>query len=110
MSKYRNPIIWYIAAMCTFFSQPSVAQDRLSLSEAVMLELGAFVGRQLAHEVVYEASMAAYEQERPLRDLLLEDTRITRHLSADKLDELLQPERYTGLCGEFVDRVAGKSG
>lgn len=82
----------------------------LSLSEAVMLELGAFVGRQLAHEVVYEASMAAYEQKRPLRDLLLEDTRITRHLPADKLDELLQPERYTGLCGEFVDRVAGKSG
>jgi 3-carboxy-cis,cis-muconate cycloisomerase len=39
----------------------------LSLSEAVMLELGAYVGRQVAHDVVYDASMAAYEQGRPLR-------------------------------------------
>ena len=37
--------------------------DGLSLSEAVMLELGSYVGRQVAHDVIYEASMAAYEQE-----------------------------------------------
>jgi len=80
----------------------------LSLSEAVMLELGTYLGRQVAHDVVYEASMAAYEQGRPLRDLLLADERVTQHLSADKLEELLRPERYTGLCGTFVDRVAGR--
>ena len=80
----------------------------LSLSEAVMLELGVHLGRQAAHDVVYEASMAAYEQARPLRELLMEDSRVTAHLSAAKVDELLRPERYTGLCGEFVDRVAGR--
>jgi adenylosuccinate lyase len=80
----------------------------LSLSEAVMLELGVHLGRQAAHDVVYEASMAAYEQNRPLRELLLADNRVTAHLPAAKVDELLRPERYTGLCGEFVDRVAGK--
>jgi 3-carboxy-cis,cis-muconate cycloisomerase len=79
----------------------------LSLSEAVMLQLGHYIGRQVAHEVVYEASMAAFEQGRPLRDLLMADYRVTRHLSADKLDEILRPELYTGLCGVFVDRVAG---
>ncbi|MBN2321476.1 MAG: TolC family protein [Acidobacteria bacterium] len=35
MAKYKNPIIWYIAALCILFNQPSVAQDRLALSEAV---------------------------------------------------------------------------
>ncbi len=80
----------------------------LSLSEAVMLQLGVYIGRQVAHEVVYEASMAAFEQGRPLRDLLMADSRVTRHLSADKIDEILRPELYTGLCGVFVDRVAGK--
>lgn len=79
----------------------------LSLSEAVMLQLGIHIGRQVAHDVVYEASMAAFEQSRPLRDLLMEDTRVTQHLSADELDEILRPEVYTGLCGVFVDRVAG---
>lgn len=82
--------------------------DGLSLSEAVMLELGAYLGRQVAHDVVYEAAMAAYEQGRPLHDLLLADGRVTQHLSADRLEELLRPERYTGLCGTFVDRVAGR--
>jgi len=35
MFKYRNPIIWYIAAVCILWNLPSVAQERLALSEAV---------------------------------------------------------------------------
>jgi 3-carboxy-cis,cis-muconate cycloisomerase len=77
----------------------------LMLSEAVMLRLGEAIGRQEAHEVVYEAAMAAYEQARPLRDLLLADERVTQHVSASELDDLLNPEAYSGLAGEFVDRV-----
>ncbi len=79
----------------------------LPLSESVMLHLGEALGRQVAHEVVHEASMLAFEQERPLRDLLLGDERVTAHLSADAIDDMLRPEKYTGLCGVFVDRVAG---
>ena len=36
----------------------------LILSEAVMLRLGESVGRQVAHDIVYEAAMAAFEQRR----------------------------------------------
>jgi adenylosuccinate lyase len=79
----------------------------LILSEAVMLRLGQEVGRQRAHDLVYEAAMAAFEQRRPLRDLLLEDATITAHLSEDEIDELLRPQAYTGLAGVFVDRVVG---
>jgi adenylosuccinate lyase len=81
----------------------------LNLSEAVMLRLGSYLGRQVAHDVVYEASMAAVEQNRPLRELLLEDSRVTAHLSAAEVDALLRPDAYTGLAGQFVDRVAGQS-
>ena len=77
----------------------------LILSEAVMLKLGESVGRQVAHDIVYEAAMAAFEQRRPLRDLLLADERVTQHLSATEVDDLLRPEAYTGLAGVFVDRV-----
>ncbi len=79
----------------------------LTLSEAVMLRLGTYLGRQVAHDLVYEASMVAYQQNRPLRDLLMADTRITQHLSGEDIDTLLRPESYTGLAGQFVDRVAG---
>jgi adenylosuccinate lyase len=77
----------------------------LILSEAVMLRLGQAVGRQRAHDLVYEAAMAAFEQRRPLRDLLLEHATIAAYLSEDEIDELLRPEAYTGLAGLFVDRV-----
>lgn len=78
----------------------------LILSEAVMLKLGEHLGRQTAHEVVHEAAMLAFEQSRPLADLLAEDERVTRYLSVAQIDAMLQPEAYTGLAGWFVDRVA----
>jgi 3-carboxy-cis,cis-muconate cycloisomerase len=77
----------------------------LMLSEAVMLALGEHVGRQEAHDIVYEAAMAAFEQRRPLRDLLLADGRVTAHLTAMEIEALLDPAAYTGLAGVFVDRV-----
>jgi 3-carboxy-cis,cis-muconate cycloisomerase len=77
----------------------------LIVSEAVMLRLAEHVGRQVAHELVYEAAMAAYEQARPLKELLLEDPRIAGRLSVGQLEEILRPEAYTGLAGDFVDRL-----
>lgn len=79
----------------------------LNLSEAVMLRLGEYLGRQAAHDLVYEAAMAAVEQGRPLAELLLADPRAARHLTPADLEALLRPEAYTGLAGYFVDRVAG---
>ena len=79
--------------------------DGLLLSEAVMLALGRQIGRQRAHEVVYELCMDAVEARRPLREVLLEDPRVSAHLGPKELDALLDPARYTGLAGRFVDRV-----
>lgn len=82
--------------------------DRLGgllLSEPVMLELGKAIGRQAAHDVVYEAAMAAAEGRGAFRDLLLADARVARALPAAELDRLLNPAAYTGLAGAFVDRV-----
>jgi adenylosuccinate lyase len=77
----------------------------LMLSEAVMLRLGRDIGRNEAHDVVYDAAMAAVEGGRAFRDVLLEDPRVTKVIGAAELDELLEPGRYTGLAGVFVDRV-----
>jgi len=84
--------------------------DRLGglvLSEPVMLRLGATLGRSAAHDVVYEAAMAAWEGKGSFRDLLLADSRVASTISAAELDRLLDPAAYTGLAGVFVDRVLG---
>ena len=80
--------------------------DGLLVSEAVMLALARHVGRQRAHEIVYELCMDAVEGGKPLKGLLLGDPRVTPYLGEAALDALLDPSRYTGLAGRFVDRVA----
>jgi 3-carboxy-cis,cis-muconate cycloisomerase len=77
----------------------------LVLSEAVMLVLGKHLGRQTAHEVVYECSMRTYEQGLPFRQALAEHPLVSAHLTPTQIEDLLDPAHYTGLAGEFVDRV-----
>ena len=77
----------------------------LLLSEAVMLRLGEVLGRNVAHDLVYDAAMAAFEGRGSFRDLLLADPRVAGALPEGEIDRLLEPTAYTGLAGTFVDRV-----
>jgi adenylosuccinate lyase len=77
----------------------------LILSEAVMLRLGEVLGRNAAHDLVYDAAMAAFEGGPSFRERLLADPRIAKVLPEGELDRLLDPTAYTGLAGAFVDRV-----
>ena len=80
----------------------------LLLSERVMLALGTKVGKQTAHEVVYEIAMAAHETGAGFRETLATDPRVARHLAREEIEELLDPKRYLGLTGQIVDEVAGR--
>jgi adenylosuccinate lyase len=75
------------------------------LSEAVMLALAQKIGRQRAHDIVYECAMRAVEQKLPFRQTLSEHTIVTRYLTGQDIERLLDPNHYTGLAGQFVDRV-----
>jgi adenylosuccinate lyase len=77
-------------------------------SEAVMMALAPSLGRQRAHEVVYESSMRAFEATTHLRESLLANETISAHLSEMEIDHLLEPESYLGLAQTFVDRVVGR--
>ncbi len=76
------------------------------LSEGVMLALAQKVGKQTAHELVYETAMAAFEADRPLKDAILKNEQITAHLSPAKIETLFDYHQQVGLCPQFVDRVA----
>jgi 3-carboxy-cis,cis-muconate cycloisomerase len=77
----------------------------LMLSEAVMLALGKHIGRQTAHDVVYECSMGAVENQTPFRQALLAHPTVAEYLSPQEIERLLDPFHYTGLASQFVDRV-----
>ena len=81
----------------------------LIMAEAVMLQLGAAIGRQEAHDVVYEAAQEAATGGRSFAELLAADARVTRHLKPDAIAGLLDPTAYTGLCAEMARAAAGRA-
>ena len=81
----------------------------LIMAEALMLELGGAIGRQRAHDVIYDAAQATVTEGRTFRDLLTADTRVTDRLSAAQLDTLLDPARYAGLSARLAELGAARA-
>jgi len=79
------------------------------MAEAVMIELGAAIGRQHAHDVVYDAAQAAFVERRPFGALLAEDPRVTAHLDKKAIERLMDPTAYTGLCAEMARDAAARA-
>ena len=77
----------------------------LIMSEAVMMGLGAAMGRNRAHDVVYDLCREVVKTGRPLIDVLEEDKEIRQHASRKELEKMLDPANYLGVAGEMVDRV-----
>ena len=78
----------------------------LIMAEALMLELGKQIGRQRAHDAVYDAAQAAVTESRSFREMLARDPHVSERLTAAQVEALLDPARYTGLCSEFARRGA----
>ncbi len=80
-------------------------QKGLLLSEAVMMKLGDKIGRQEAHEIVYEICMDVFENDGTFKEGLLSHALIANQLREPDIDAMLDPHAYTGLAGQFVDSV-----
>lgn len=82
--------------------------DRLRgylLSERVMLELGGRVGKQTAHEWIYEASMHGLTSRIGFADALRSHRHLAELLGDDEIARLADPMGYLGECAASVDRV-----
>jgi 3-carboxy-cis,cis-muconate cycloisomerase len=77
----------------------------LIVSEAVMMELGPHIGRQYAHDLVYDICRQVLATGRRLVDLLAENEEVVKHLDRAALEKLCDPANYLGQAGEMVDRV-----
>ncbi|RXW22789.1 hypothetical protein EST38_g3061 [Candolleomyces aberdarensis] len=77
------------------------------VSEAVMMKLGAVIGRQKAHDLIYdECRKLGDGSDKHLVDLLTENLEIqAAGISRSKLEEICDPVNYLGLSEEMVKRV-----
>jgi 3-carboxy-cis,cis-muconate cycloisomerase len=83
----------------------------LIVAEAVMMAAAPKLGRQHAHDVVYDACRKAIEGGGQLADILAEVPEITEALGGkDAIRRHCDPANYLGLCGPMVDRALSMSG
>lgn len=82
----------------------------LIVAEAVMMAAAPHLGRQHAHDVVYDACRKAIEGGGQLADILAEVPEIVEALgSREAIRQHCDPANYLGLCGPMVDRVVALS-
>jgi adenylosuccinate lyase len=80
----------------------------LILSERAMFVLGEKLGKQTAHEVVYEASMAAVDEGKTLEEALAARPEVRENMRPEAIRELMDPTTYTGLCARLAREMAEK--
>jgi 3-carboxy-cis,cis-muconate cycloisomerase len=77
----------------------------LVMSEAVMMGLGRHIGREYAHDLVYDLCRVALRDDRELIDVLAEHPEIRKHVDRSQLARWCDPANYLGQSGVMVDRV-----
>ena len=86
------------------------ATHGLIVSEAVMMGLAPALGRQTAHDIVYDACREAIARDTTLLEVLRGMPEITKHASDTELVAMCDPGNYVGLAGKMVDRVLKEPG
>ncbi|MEU5640400.1 class-II fumarase/aspartase family protein [Streptomyces milbemycinicus] len=79
----------------------------LIVAEAVMMDLAPVLGRQRAHDVVYDACRTTIETGTTLEAELLTHTALVDQLGAERISELCDPARYLGSAVAMTRSVVG---
>jgi len=74
-----------------------------------MLELGRNIGRQAAHELVYEDAQRAIREDVDFKQMLMKDTKVTQYLTEADIDRLLDPRGYVGLAPQLTRDIVALS-
>jgi len=81
----------------------------LIVAEAVMMGMAPHIGRQQAHDVVYDACRTVNEKGGTLAEALAALPTVTKHFDRATIDRLTDPANYLGLAPQMVDRALALS-
>lgn len=80
----------------------------LDSSEYVMMSLAKRIGKEKAHEVIYEDAIATQTQKKEYSAVLLEDERIMQYFTKEEVLCMLDPSSYIGQSKEIALEVSAK--
>ena len=76
------------------------------LSEKVMVQLvNKGIGRQEGHELLRQAAIKARKDNRYMKDILYENSKINNLFSKEELNEMFDPHKYTGKSIDQVENL-----
>ncbi|TWG88658.1 3-carboxy-cis,cis-muconate cycloisomerase [Cupriavidus gilardii J11] len=81
----------------------------LIVAEAVMMRMAPHLGRQQAHDVVYDACRAVNETGGTLAEALLALPAVTAHFDRAAIEDMVDPANYLGLAPRMVDHAVALS-
>jgi len=81
------------------------ATQGLIMAEAVTFALAETIGKSDAHHLIEAASKRAVAERKHLREILSADSRVTAHLSPEKIAALFEPMAYQGASQALIDRL-----
>jgi 3-carboxy-cis,cis-muconate cycloisomerase len=81
----------------------------LIVAEAVMMGLAPAMGRQQAHDIVYDACRTVNEKGGTLAEALCQIPAVTAQFEPDQIRALTDPANYLGLAQAMVDRALAAS-
>lgn len=80
----------------------------LMMSERLMMTLAPRMGRQTAHELIYEIAMQAIDSGESFETLLKQSKQVTDYITPQEIHKELDPDSYTGLCAYYINKVCGE--
>jgi len=84
------------------------ATGGLIVAEAVMMGLAPALGRQVAHDLVYDCCRAALERGTPFLDALAAEPRIAAVIDRVALARLVDPANYLGAAPAMTRRLLAR--
>ena len=81
----------------------------LIVAEAVMMGMAPFIGRQQAHDVVYDACREVNEKGGTLFEALQKIPEVAKNFTKERIEELTNPINYLGMCPQMVDKAVANS-
>ena len=74
----------------------------LDNSEFIMMKLAAEIGKDQAHELIYELAIETELSQKNYADVLLHNEKIQQVFQKKEIEELLKPENYIGLSVQLA--------
>ena len=78
-------------------------------SEYVMMKVAEKVGKDQAHEMIYDKAMEVAINGRDYYEVLAEDPELAAMFTVEELKAMIDPSNYTGLCSAIAKEMAAKA-